>query len=454
MFIAEDHLIAENPPHPGQGVSVTDVDGDGSFEFLVTGYGVANRALKWTGSRLEDLAIPSLTDPSGLTLTLIAGDLDGDGREEVYASNHQTPGHSSQPDRLFAPFGSHWLDLLAQPENAAIADGAAGRAAACVDRLGRGRYGFAVANAGLPFSLYELDPRGRLIDVAEEIGIDPVSSARSILALPLISDRTDLFVHNDGAANLLFRNLGDGTYEEVAQRRGLTDPRQLGRGVAVLDADGNGLLDLACGVWQGSHRLFLQRAGGGFTDCAPADLSVPSHVCSVIAADFDNDGLEELLFLNHGQPNRLFGLRHDEWREIELGDAAEPRGLNTGAAVADIDGDGLLELLVNHGDGVAQPLSFYRASPNDNGWLRIMPLTPAGAPARGALVLCRTGGRVQHRAICAGSGYYSQMEPVAHFGLGDAKRVDQVEIRWPDGTVVTIDSPPIGRLIPVPHPPV
>lgn len=453
MFIADGHLIADNAPHPGQGIAVSDVDGDGAFEFLVTGYGVANRVLKWDGERLVDAAPAALADASALTLALIAGDIDGDGREELYASNHQSLKQGGQPDRLFAAFGNRWIDLLAQPENAEIADNAAGRAAVCIDRLGRGRYGFAVANAGSPLTLYELDANGRLIDMAEEAGIDLITSARAMVALPLLSDRMDLFVHADGSANLLFRNLGDGSYEEIAERRGVADPRQLGRGVAVLDADGNGLMDLACGVWQGSHRLFLQRAGGGFTDSAPADYSLPSHTSSVIAADFDNDGLEEILFLNHGQPNRLFALRHEEWQEIELGDAAEPRGLSTGAAVADIDGDGHLELLLNHGDGPAQPLSFYRVSPSENGWLRVLPLTAAGAPARGALVTCWAGSRVLHRAICAGSGYYSQMEPVAHFGLGDARQVDKLEIRWPDGAVAEINTPPMRRLLTVPHPP-
>ncbi|CAK0757443.1 hypothetical protein CCP1ISM_7390001 [Azospirillaceae bacterium] len=75
------------------------------------------------------------------------------------------------------------------------------------------------------------------------------------------------------------------------------------------------------------------------------------------------------------------------------------------------------------------------------------------APARGALVTCWAGSRVFRRVICAGSGYYSQMEPVAHFGLGEIKQVDQLEVRWPDGAVALIESPPTGRLLSVQHPP-
>jgi hypothetical protein len=450
MLIDCSDLIAENRPHCGQGVAVTDVDGDGTLEFLVTGTGTANRVLKWNGQRLVDTTDPALLDATGQTVCLIAADIDGDGREEIYACNQET--ETGQADRLFAPFGARWLDLLTQPDNAEIAETIHGQVAACLDRQGRGRYGFVVAQAGVPLALYELDSRGRLVDSAEEAGLDLALDARAMVALPLISERMDLFVQVDGADNALFRNLGDGTFEDTAERRGVADPRQHGRGLAVLDANGNGLFDLLCGAWQGSHRLFLQRAGGGFSEEAPSDLSLPSHLTSVLAADFDNDGFEELLFINHGQPNRLFALRHEGWLEIEAGDAVEPRGLSTGAAIADIDGDGRLELLINH-SGTHQPLALFKAPPNPNGWLRVQPLTAAGAPARGAVVTCTIGNRTQRRALCAGSGYLSQMEPIAHFGLGEARRVDSIEVHWPDGSVALIHAPPINRLITVPHPP-
>ncbi|MEI8396525.1 MAG: CRTAC1 family protein [Rhodospirillaceae bacterium] len=455
MFIACTALIERNEPHVGHGVAVLDVDNDGTFEFLVTGYGMANRVLKWNGQRLIDATAPTLADPTGLTTCLLAADIDGDGREEIYVCNEESEAAPGSTDRLLTSFGSRWVDMLSLPENAEIAEAAFGVVAACLDRHGRGRYGFAVANAGDPIALYELEARGRIVNAAEEAGLDLTADTRAMTALPLVSERMDLFVHVGSGSNCLFRNLGDGTFEEVAEKRGLADTRQQGRGVAVLDADGNGLFDLACAVRQGSHRLFIQRAGGGFTEEAPADLSLPSHACSVIAADFDNDGFEELLFLNHGQPNRLFALRHEEWREIEIGDAAEPRGWSTGAAVADIDGDGILELLVNHHghNSHPAPLALFKATAGDNSWLRVLPLTAAGAPARGAVVICTAGTVTRHRSICAGSGYLSQMEPVAHFGLGQVRAVDTVEVHWPDGAIAIIDGPPINRMLTVPHPP-
>jgi ASPIC and UnbV/FG-GAP-like repeat len=232
----------------------------------------------------------------------------------------------------------------------------------------------------------------------------------------------------------------------------LTDAKQHARGLAVLDANDDGLFDVVCGNWEGHHRLFVQTFGGQFEDAAPPELAAPSRVRTVIAADFDNDGYEEIFFNNMGQPNRLFARRNKKWVSIDLGDALEPNGLGTGAAIADMDGDGRLELLIAHGESAMQPLSLYHTLHNDNHWLRVLPYTVNGAPARGSIVTLIAGGRVQRRAIDSGSGYLCQMEPVAHFGLGSVKAIDHIEVRWPDGAVFTLNRPAADQLIKVRHP--
>jgi hypothetical protein len=453
MFLDETASIGRNEPRLGYGVAVTDVDGDGAFEFVVAGYGCANLVLKWDGRRLVDIADAVMADAKRNAIGLCAADADGDGREELYILNSESfSGPKQFGDRLFACFGHCWLDLFGQPENFAAINNTAGRSVACIDRAGTGKYGFVVANNDGRFRLYEFDRRGRVSDVAEEAGIDLPATGRALVSLPLVSDRMDIFATNEHGPNFLFRNTGDGTFEEIAASWGVADAAEHGRGIAVLDADGDGLFDLVYGNWEGPHRLFLQRAGGGFADATPEEMAEPSRIRTVIAADFDNDGFEEIFFNNIGQPNRLFAWSHERWTEVEIGDAEEPHGLGTGAAVADIDGDGRLELLISHGESAPQPLSFYRPYPNDNAWLRVMPLTAAGAPARGAVVTCTAKGRTQRRAICAGSGYLCQMEPVAHFGLGAVHSVERVEVRWPDGTMRTIEHPHVNRVLRVEHP--
>ncbi len=454
MFVDCSSLISPNPPRLSNGIAVTDIDGDGAFELVVTGYRTHNLVLKWDGAGLVDIAGPLLADPTGCAVGLAAADVDGDGREELYLVNSdQASGPKDMADRLFACFGEHWLDLLAQPENVGVANHTAARSVAALDRWGHGRYGFVVATDGGPLRLYELTRRGRLEDGAEEAGLDAIGAARGLTALPIVSDRMDLVAINDCGPNQLFRNLGDGGFEEIAEERGIVDSRPPGRAVAAFDADGDGLFDLLVGAWDGAQRLFQQRSGGGFVEAAGPDLSMPGRVFTVVIADFDNDGYEELFFHTQGEPNRLFGWRHDQWQELDPGDAAEPKGSGTGAVAADIDGDGRLELVLAHGDGTAQPLSLFRSAANHNGWLRVMPLTPFGAPARGAVVSCFAGGRRQRRAICAGSGYLCQGEPVAHFGLGALHAVEQIEVRWPDGAVVVVENPPAGRVLTVPYPP-
>jgi hypothetical protein len=172
---------------------------------------------------------------------------------------------------------------------------------------------------------------------------------------------------------------------------------------------------------------------------------MPSPVRTVIAADFDNDGHEELFFHNHAEPNRLFRQTGGDWVMLDPGAALESEGSGTGAAVADVDGDGRLELLLAHGESAPQPLSLFKVRANDHAWLRIEPLTRFGAPARGAVVRVAAAGRVQSRVICGGSGYLCQMEPVAHFGLGHIDRIDQVTVTWPDGVTVTRESLPIRQ---------
>lgn len=453
MFTAWHDLLHANPPQLHYGIAVTDVDNDGAFELFVTGFGCPNIVLKWTGSEFVDIATLTLADPRQRSIGVAACDIDGDGHEEIYVLNSDTfAGRKRFGDRLFALRDEVWGNLFALPENRQTLNLTAGRSVASLDRRGDGRYGFFIASYGGPMRLYELDSQDRLRNVAAEARLDRVTGGRGVVALPLVSSRMDIFAANEHGPNFLFRNRGDGTFEEVADLFGLGDPEEHGRGIAVLDANGDGRFDLVYGNWEGPHRLFLQSQMGTFVDVAPPPLALPSRIRTVLAADFDNDGYEEIFFNNIGEPNRLFGLRDGVWKSLDLGDALEPHGLGTGAAVGDFDRDGRLEMLIAHGEADAQPLSLYHGPHTAHNWLRVLPLTPYGAPARGAVVALLAGKRWQRRAIDAGSGYLCQMEPVAHFGLGTLQRVDRVIVRWLDGAMAIVDQPQPNTMLRVPYP--
>ncbi|MFB6195058.1 MAG: CRTAC1 family protein [Haloplanus sp.] len=446
MFEDCSGLLADNPPFRGYGAAVTP--GPEGPNVFVAGFGDANRLLQWQDGAVVDTACGILADESRHAIGVAAADLDADGREEVYVHNVAAfGGTSAEADLLLDPEGDRWRDLFADPANQGRENYRVGRSVAAVDRLGTGRYGVFVTGYGSPARFYEVGDDGEITDLAETVGLDVVTGGRSVAAGPILSERTDLFLGAERGANLLFRNV-DGRFVDVAREYGVTDPEENARGAALVATEGARMPDIVCSNWNGANRLFA-RDGDAFRDAAPPALARPTRARTVCAADFDNDGRLELFVNCFGAPNRLLTYE-DEWTQTGIGDAIESEGMGTGAAVVDVDGDGTLELLVVHGEADAQSLSLYRA-PNDGDWLRVRPLTTAGAPARGARVCLTTDEGRQTRLIDAGSGYLCQMEPVAHFGLGDATP-REVAVRWPDGRERTIPDPSTCKTVDCTHP--
>ena len=138
---------------------------------------------------------------------------------------------------------------------------------------------------------------------------------------------------------------------------------------------------------------------------------------------------------NIAEPNRLFKIKENgKFEEIKLNTGMEADGYGTGAAVADIDNDGVLELLVARGESKEQSLTLYKAKVNKHSkYLRIKPINKFGAPARGATVTLLTNQRKHSKTIDAGSGYLCQMEPVAHYGIRKNEKDFKVEVKWTNG---------------------
>uniref|UniRef100_A0A8C1AWR1 Cartilage acidic protein 1 n=1 Tax=Cyprinus carpio carpio TaxID=630221 RepID=A0A8C1AWR1_CYPCA len=464
-----------NPTQLNYGVAVTDVDGDGDLEMFVSGYNGPNLVLKYDSfkKRLVNIAVDNrsspyyaLRDRQGNAIGVTACDIDGDGREEIYVlnTNNAFSGRATYTDKLFKFRNGRFEDLLNDDinEHRDVANRVAGRSVACVDRKGTGRYSIYIANYASgtvgPHALIEMDESSSdpskgiiaLSNVAEQAGVNKFTGGRGVVVGPILSQTLpDIFCDNEYSPNFLFRNNGDGTFTDVAAQAGVDDPMQHGRGVALADFNRDGKTDIVYGNWNGPHRLFLQLSNNRkqrFKDIATQKFSMPSPVRTVIAADFDNDKELEVFFNNIAyrgpSANRLFRVSRREHgdpqiEELNIGEAAEPEGRGTGAAVTDIDGDGQLDLLVMHGESAAQPISVYRVTQgSSNNWLRVIPRTQFGAFARGAKVIVYTKRNGPHtRIIDGGSGYLCEMEPVAHFGLGKDVATS-VEVFWPGGRSV------------------
>ncbi|MDZ5811829.1 CRTAC1 family protein, partial [Halorubrum sp. AD140] len=400
-----------------------------------------------------------------------AADLDADGCEEVYVHNcARGADGAGDPDLLLSRLesdGFRWTDVFALDVNADRLDVRAGRSVAALDRLGTGRYGVAVSGYAAPLAFYELGDDGEITDMADAVGLEVDGGCRSLLAVPHCSGEGDLFAGVERGPNRLFRNEG-GHYDRADGGDALADPAGDTRGAALVDEGGT--FSFAVGNEGGPNRLLRRTATGEFADVAPASFREPGRVRTVVAADFDNDGREELFYNVCGQPNRLYERADDgdgsgaadetgsgavdgaRWRRVDPGPAAEPDGFGTGAVAADLDGDGALELVVVHGEVAAQPITAYAVpAATDAGWLRVRPTTRHGAPARGAVVRLETTAGVQRRAVDAGGGCLCQTEPVAHFGLGGAAPT-RVVVRWPDGRERVVADPAPDTEFTVEHP--
>lgn len=492
MFIKTNWLKNLDTSQLNYGVAVSDVDNDGSLEWIVAGFSGPNFVLKFDRAtkRLINLAqdhrYSAIADQGGQAIGVCACDIDGDGREEIYFlnTNNAYAGRADYGDSLFKWRNGKYVNLYTDPVNSRMeAKSFAGRSVACIDRLGTGKYSIVIATysrGGVGnFALVEMDENhpsndvstGNIVlkNVASVARIDKATGGRGLVVGPILGNngRSDIFFGNEGnpwmgnpGDNFLFKNWGNGSFEDIAEQAEIQDKYNNARGISLADFNRDGLLDIAYGNWEGEHRLFMQYKAVGearkFRNIANRQYAVPTKIRTVIAADFDNNGDTDI-FMNNicshrdpndREPNKLFTVIPNQFNNSSdpeiIGQAKEPRGFGTGAAITDMDGDGVLDLLISHGESQTQPLKVYRVnrdvSRNKAGkynWVRVFPRTKYGAPARGALVKLTTRtGRVYSSVIDGGSGYLCQMEPVAHFGLGEDKPM-KLDVQYPDGVNVS-----------------
>ena len=429
------YQILDNPPRLSYGVSVSDLNNDGKYEFIVTGFGFKNLALGYKKGILFDTIEQNIfSDEKRKTIGVASCDIDQDGFEEIYFLNTDTySGEKKYSDRLLDNNNNKIFDYFELEKNLENLNLTAGRSVVCVDRNGSGKYGIYVANYGGPTRFYEIE-ENEVEDLAPMLGIDQITGGRAVISGHIVSDNMDIFAANERGPNFLYKNI-NGNFNDIAIEKNVQDTFQNGRGTALTDFLYRGELDIITSNWEGYHRIFVKQKES-FLDMSSLDFRLPSRIRTVISADFDNDGYDEIFLNNIGQPNKLFRILDEgNLEEIKLDEALEAQGLGTGAAVADIDGDGILELLISHGESGAQPLSLFKANVLNTNYVRIKPLNTFGAPARGATVTLHTNLRNHAKTIDAGSGYLCQMEPVAHYGLREGEIIKNITIKWTNGTI-------------------
>ena len=286
-----------------------------------------------------------------------------------------------------------------------------------------------------------------MLDLAEKLKLNKITGGRAVVAGNILSGKTDIFAANERGKNFLYYN-SDGFFQDIAEDYKVDDQYENGRGTVLTDILYRGRLDVVTSNWNGYHRAFVLE-DNKFKDIATPTYNIPTRIRTVISADFDNDGYDEIFMNNIGEPNKLFKIKENGFfEEIAIQNAYESNGLGTGAAVADIDDDGILELLVSHGESGMQPLTMYKADiKTDFNYVRIKPTNKYGAPARGATVILRSNLRKHAKTIDAGSGYLCQMEPVAHYGLREGEKNISIDVIWTNGVSETFKVNELNKTI-------
>ncbi len=421
----ESSGIAAMPRGYGHGVTVGDYDGDGDPDLFITRWrGYALYRNNGDGTFCDSTVAAGLGGDRGWPTSAAMADLDGDGDLDLYVAH-------------YVAWDAEHPHLRNDPKTGAYITCDPREAGSEPDRLYR--------NDG-----------GRFVDVTAEAGIvDPDGRGLGVVAADLDGDgRLDLFVANDLSANYLFRNLGGMRFEEVGHLAGVASAAdggyKAGRGIAAGDLDGDGRIDLAVTNFFGESTTFYRNLGDGlFADQTLAvGLAGPSRELlgfGIAFLDANDDGWLDLASAN-GHVNDLRpGYRYQMPAQLLIGgpggrltDVSTRAGapwrvprMGRGLAVGDLDNDGRLDVLIQAHN---QPLAYLH---NRTGGHRSLTLLLEGrSPNRdaiGARVAVVAGGRRRVAWRCGGGSFQSASDPRIHIGLGRAERIESLEITWPSG---------------------
>jgi len=312
-------------------------------------------------------------------------------------------------------------------------------------------------------TLYRNNGDGTFSDVSESsgVGIKP-GNGLGVVTFDYDEDGwQDIFVANDTMANFLFHNNRNGTFTEVAYMAGVAasqDGRvEAGMGTDAADTTNSGWLDLFVTHLDFENaRLYRNLRDNSFDDATyPAKLGYATFHSSgfgVRLIDYDNDGFRDIVISNghildniqlyhadtrYAEPKQVFhNDGHGGFENVsdKLGSDLGLARVSRGLAVGDFDNDGDLDLLVSNN---GQPPQLLRNDGgNESHWLEVSLVgTRSNRDGVGAQLRLVSGTLQLYDERKGGMSYQSAQDPRVHFGLGEHKRVDLLEIRWPSGTI-------------------
>lgn len=487
----------------GSGVALFDYDNDNDIDiYLVTGTNLdasdvapdaMNRLYRNDGTgRFVDVTEASGVGHRGYGVGVCVGDYDNDGWLDLYVTNfsanvlYQNNGDGTFTDRT-AEAGVQVLDW------------SAGCAFADVDTDGdldlyvANYVNFSVETHtpcrvngilvycsprvydGVKDIFFRNNGDGTFTEDTENAGFDNLA-ARGLGVTFADYDAdgdVDLYVANDADANFLYNNDGNGQFREQSQFSGVALSEhglvENGMGVAFGDYDNDTWLDLTVTNFQHqTNTLYHNDAGEFFTDrtysSGTGDVSLPYLAWGVNFFDFDHDGFQDLFVANghihdnvtlidnsttYAQLNHLFWNNgNGTFTDVtaESGSGLALQHASRGSAVADIDNDGDLDLVVSN---VGERVDILR---NDGGssfgnWINLKLIgSVSNRAAIGTRVLLKSDAYHQIREVQSGSSYLSQNDLRLHFGVGTQETVE-LEIRWQNGTVQRFKDVPVNQFL-------
>jgi len=475
------------PETTGAGCAFFDFDGDGWPDILLVNGRDFTPGGRHTTAALyhnnHDGTFTDVTKGSGLDVEMYGmgvaiGDYDNDGRDDVYIT-------ALEGDRLFHNEGNgKFRDVTRE---SGIQNANFGTSAAWLDYDRDGKLDLFVANyvqwsekgdkycsldgktksyctpdvyKGTRSRLFHNLGNGKFEDVTEKAGLgDASSKSLGVTVLDYNGDGwPDIFVANDTQANKLYRNLGNGTFKEEGVGAGVAygeDGTARGAmGTDAIDYDRSGRPSLLVGNFSNQMLALYHNEGSGlFMDDAPSSpvgrASLYSLTFGAFFFDYDLDGYPDIFAANghiedqigrvqpkigYAEPPLLFrnlGNKRFENASSKVGPAFAKPLVARGAAYADFDHDGDLDVLISTNNGPAVLLR--NDGGNRNHWLSVrLAGTKSNRDGIGAVVRVESAVGKQWNTVHSGSSYCSQSDLALTFGLGGDASAN-VDVEWPSG---------------------